>query len=79
MNFIESFLLYETQAVCLIPTIREHIERYLPAYGISQTIVCELLTQDIDKGNSDAVSLRVLRVSWAVLDMDPTLSYSSYS
>ena len=57
MNFLETLVLDMSQAIGLVPTGGEHIERYLSADGVGEVIVGELLPEDFYEGSADTVDL----------------------
>ena len=57
VDFLKAFVLDVSQAIGLVPTSGEHIERYLSADGIGEVIVGELLLEGFYEGSADAIDL----------------------
>ena len=57
MNLLELLVLDMTQAVRLVPAVREDVERDLAADGVRESVVGELFLQGLDERSADACLL----------------------
>ena len=65
MDLLKLLVCNVLEAECLVPAVREDIERNLSADRVREAVVGELLLQDLDKSWADAMLLlRQVSILW---------------